>query len=707
MLQISCCICLTGKLLVYVVLLLSLLLMVHSAPTPASPFTTKELYKKKSENSGTPYSIIESTASFSNGDIKVSSVDKEDKSIIIKFILPKDDIQLSLSSPHQQNDINKEGINEKWIAPPRVVNSGIEQKHYISAATTASIPNMKATKSLIGSNTHESLKNSSIDSYNISGENTQIAETTPASAIRVHRQMTPSNSLIPLMFTTQPQSSYKSLSFSSLSNNDVPSKSSQATFRLTNPLTLKAENIDLKAIEKPNRYINNDFAQNNKEGIVEENIPSTSRDAILQNANTLKNLMNGIEPEITSTNYPLIKIDISNRWGEILSKSTSAAASVSSIAKSSIIVPYLKNSSNTDDDNLDDDIFDVIIDDNSSTTKTTSTEAVEESIDKLLEADSEEFFVPEDIKERETTTILATTTVVEVLPIDTEEPQITTDIDDKLLRPNPSTINHEADTIFYISNTEVKVVESVPTPNSNQESQFFPAIYEEDVIIDFSSKNFTGWVSIPDKYEEDIILSPLRNNFDTARMTAGGIDDSMSYIGESFIEVKEFTSDTSNPTTSVPPLTIPEDVQIGVPIIAELPPQIGSNIILYQQKQPSPQSIRNKELYVGVNQLPCAVVTEPNGNGLIQNSLQINQLNAELPLMMDDASPVKSIPAKRNNGQSNVTGGGVMVGEITSGPILSNTAFSVLDDEPEHSEFLFLGEYNIFSVLNLLGSFQF
>lgn len=184
----------------------------------------------------------------------------------------------------------------------------------------------------------------------------------------------------------------------------------------------------------------------------------------------------------------------------MLSNSTSDVVSVSSNAITSTILPYLNNtfnSSNTDDDNLDDDIFDVIIDDNRSTITTISTEAIEVPIDKLLEADSEEFFVPEDIKERETTTILVTTAVVEVLPIDTEEPQIATDIDDELLRPNPSTINHEADTIFYISNTEVKVVESVPTPNTNQESQFFPAIYEEDVIIDFSSKNFTGWVSIP------------------------------------------------------------------------------------------------------------------------------------------------------------------------------------------------------------------
>lgn len=501
-------------------------------------------------------------------------------------------------------------------------------------------------------------------------------------------------------------------------------------------------NTDVDMTTMKATYEKTEGTQNNNKIIVEQITTSTSRDdATLRNITPLKTLLDGIEPETSSSIYPLVNNDdSSNHWDAILSKSTSAVVSVGSNGFTATVEPYLinaTNSSNTDDDNLNDDIFDVIIDDNRSAIKTTSTEAIEIS-DKLLEADSEEFFVPEDIKERETTTILATTTIVESLPIDTEVPQIATDIDDELLRPNPSTINHEADTIFYISNTEVKVVESVPTPNTNQESQFFPVTYEEDVIIDFSSKNFTGWVSIPDKYEEDIILSPLKNNFDPERMIDGGGSDdnlSISYIGESFIEVKEFTSDSGNAVTPVPPLPeyVPSNViiqpveifpqqhqqqqpQISVPIIAELPPQIGSNIILYQQfeqqqKLQSPKLIHNKELYVGDNQLPYAVATEPNGNGLIQNSLQINQFNAELPLMINDPSQLidgKSIPAKRNNGQSNVTssnGGSVRVGGIevfTSGPLLSNTAFSSLDDEPEHSEFIFLGEYTLFhSLINI------
>ncbi|XP_059617754.1 uncharacterized protein LOC132262491 [Phlebotomus argentipes] len=164
-------------------------------------------------------------------------------------------------------------------------------------------------------------------------------------------------------------------------------------------------------------------------------------------------------------------------------------------------------------------------------------------------------------------------------------------------------IDRDSDTFFYISNTEVKVVESVPTPDTHKETNFFPEIYEEDVFIDFSNKNHSHRGLAPDKLEEDIILSPL--NFDpltraTQKMhndkqtsydssenhdAMDHVDNnlSISYIGESFIEIKESTTEMDsnnlmsplNSDVIIQPVAMPDvPLSIGVPVIGELPPQI-------------------------------------------------------------------------------------------------------------------------------------
>ncbi|XP_037921270.1 serine-rich adhesin for platelets isoform X2 [Hermetia illucens] len=240
-------------------------------------------------------------------------------------------------------------------------------------------------------------------------------------------------------------------------------------------------------------------------------------------------------------------------------------------------------------------------------------------------------------------------------------PPVTVSTKEKNVAHQRETIDRDSDTIFYISNTEVKVVESKPTQNSNVagadkassdfnsnyeshrpngDTQYYPAIYEEDVIIDFPAKNVTFSVTSnqaaaagkddeapakSERYEEDIILSPLKNNFDPLKIIANhnnGVSEqkqseglpataslthhanplslennpSLTYIGEKLIEVEPSQTDSPitfpdpNPNNSEAPLEVNEslvpisdviiqpaiipEMSIGVPVIGELPPQI-------------------------------------------------------------------------------------------------------------------------------------
>lgn len=253
---------------------------------------------------------------------------------------------------------------------------------------------------------------------------------------------------------------------------------------------------------------------------------------------------------------------------------------------------------------------------------------------------TDELFVPADdldidlaIKMTSATTTPSTTTFFEttggdsLVTVTTIHAAIETTLEGerkKTTTEKGSTVGHDSDTIFYISNTEVKVVESsVPTPNSKQENQFFPALYEEDVIIDLPGKNLSGWNTgalSGDKYEEDIILSPMKNNFDPTKLNDENL--SISYVGESFIDIKEATSDDSTSSDAnvsnndisgessskenspnqfgddndhenaissnviIQPAILPDLQQqqsIGVPVIEALPPQIDIRDLGYKR----------------------------------------------------------------------------------------------------------------------------
>lgn len=181
------------------------------------------------------------------------------------------------------------------------------------------------------------------------------------------------------------------------------------------------------------------------------------------------------------------------------------------------------------------------------------------------------------------------------------------------------TTDKDSDTVFYISNTEVKVIESIPTasPNASQERKYYPAIYEEDVVVDFPRKNRTTQV---EKYEEDIVLSPLTSDFDPK---------DINYIGEAFLDVEESSNVGGMENHHIIPLTSDVVIQpvqlrdmpsIGIPIIGELPPQIELEEMVFSDDYDSKQqsNFRVEEYY-------------PN---FLSNRLVKNQLEADVPREM-------------------------------------------------------------------------
>lgn len=294
-----------------------------------------------------------------------------------------------------------------------------------------------------------------------------------------------------------------------------------------------------------------------------------------------------------------------------------------------------------------------------------------------------------------TTTIKAQTSVETT--IETDAKQQPTE-----LNKGSSISGHDSDTIFYISNTEVKVVESsVPTPNSKQENQFFPALYEEDVIIDFPGKNNSGWNTAlgvnGDKYEEDIILSPMKSNFDPTKLNDENL--SISYVGESFIDIKEAINDDVSATGSVSnndissemsskenirslgdngissnviiePALIPDMQQqsIGVPIIGELPSQINIGDLDYKSD---------------------AVQLNNSGNSISSQTIQhsgdnlqkAQELTAELPKTDSEEALIvanENIEIEKRNDTQTIN--------TTAEPIANVTAYGMLDEEPEPSK---------------------
>lgn len=195
------------------------------------------------------------------------------------------------------------------------------------------------------------------------------------------------------------------------------------------------------------------------------------------------------------------------------------------------------------------------------------------------------------------------------------------------------TTDKDSDTIFYMSNAEVKVIESIPTAsptiqntndkskNNNKNKKYRPTMFEEDVIVDVpAQKNRSGPTSSQgDKYEEDIILSPLTSPFDPK---------DINYIGEAFLDVEESQNGVGfSENRHIIPLT--SDVVIqpaqlrdfpppnGIPIMGEIPPQIELEEMVfsddYENKQMS--NLRLEEYFL--NSRP--------------NYLSKNSLEADVP----------------------------------------------------------------------------
>nr|XP_014093463.2 uncharacterized protein LOC106619745 isoform X2 [Bactrocera oleae] len=177
--------------------------------------------------------------------------------------------------------------------------------------------------------------------------------------------------------------------------------------------------------------------------------------------------------------------------------------------------------------------------------------------------------------------------------------------------PRKPTIDRDSDTIFYISNTEVKVGESLPTTNTNYEqqqqqkqqqqklrktrleNQFFPANYLASTHPN-AARLDEHLAPQQIRYEEDIILSPVRNTADSLKIFRSQSDGAppldVTYVGESIMEVEQSSGGGSGSSTTIStasatsapsqmpdviiqPAILPE-MSIGVPVIGELPPQI-------------------------------------------------------------------------------------------------------------------------------------
>lgn len=321
-----------------------------------------------------------------------------------------------------------------------------------------------------------------------------------------------------------------------------------------------------------------------------------------------------------------------------------------------------------DYDKSSEEIFDIVRETSTPRPEEITTAAAfawpETTTKKTSVAESDEFFLPADELEQETAAANAST-ASPTAPVSAPSSKLTTestteatatastasgDVPQQTTATSTknSTAERDSDTIFYISNTEVKVVESsVPTPNTKQENQFFPAIYEEDVIIDFHSKNSSGWSAVGgsggDKYEEDIILSPMKN-FDPAKLNGevesaskDGTSFGINFVGESFIDIKENAgglSSSSNEEMSaeiasnviIEPVEIADVASqpINVPVIGELPPQIELSDLDYK----SEQALFNRSENSIASKLPTPAV---------DNLQKTQELTAELPKLNAEA----------------------------------------------------------------------
>lgn len=251
------------------------------------------------------------------------------------------------------------------------------------------------------------------------------------------------------------------------------------------------------------------------------------------------------------------------------------------------------------------------------------------------------------------------------------------------------TTDKDSDTIFYISNTEVKLIESIPTlsPNDTQERKKYPAIYEEDVIVDVPSttvilrNNFTLNESpirqpIIDKYEEDIVLSPLTSDFDPK---------DINYIGEAFLDVEESANTAGEnhhiiPLTSdvvVQPVELKDMPSINIPIIGE-PPQIELAEMMFSDDY---ENGNNKQSNFRVEEFSPFFIN----NRLVKNELQADEPRdletSNGTLLLSSLNRTHSISVNTVINGTNMT--------TTISPYSNVTAAIVLDSEDIDSSGLY------------------
>ncbi|XP_013100394.2 serine-rich adhesin for platelets isoform X1 [Stomoxys calcitrans] len=215
--------------------------------------------------------------------------------------------------------------------------------------------------------------------------------------------------------------------------------------------------------------------------------------------------------------------------------------------------------------------------------------------------------------------------------------------------PFQPNFDRDSDTIFYISNTEVKVGETLPATNKDAderkmklENQFFPVNYMASTHPNVNNVN-GGSDNGSDHhiYEEDIILSSNRNQQDSLKIYRNRNEPSppldVTYVGESIIEVEQQSPDTSGTTSPSPdhmatpqpdviiqPAILPE-ISIGVPVIGELPPQIELKEIDFL---PSETQQRRSGVYGSVSD---------DGNGNI-NTNAIGSGSNDMDNRLDESS---------------------------------------------------------------------
>ena len=313
--------------------------------------------------------------------------------------------------------------------------------------------------------------------------------------------------------------------------------------------------------------------------------------------------------------------------------------------------------------------------------------------DKSSKSDSLEIILIEDLESSDSTTIESSTT--KVLTIGGNDDKIshhnsfpTTiqfELPNKVKHNNKmemdgsaedeikiKTTNKDSDTIFYISNTEVKVIESMPTAMS-EKSHYYPAIYEEDVIVDFPDKNHSTMNLAPDKYEEDIVLSPLTSDFDPK---------DINYIGEAFLDVEESQNGQESienrhiiPLTSdvvIQPVSLEDSPPVGVPIIGELPPQIELEEMVfnddYDSNSKQTSNFRFEEYY-------------PNFLG---NRLVKNQLTADVPKELISDPRNGTFIGNRTHISINTMINGTNVTTLSS-PFSNSTAYLLENDDNDNN----------------------